>query len=116
MGPIFLIFAGAGLLTILVALPLITNRVPPNGYLGFRMRATLADAGVWYAVNANFGKWLLATGLVVTVLSLLAYFLAGSPSGTWMVILLGVFITIPILGIIHSYRLGRNLDAARQDG
>lgn len=115
MDPIFLIFAGAGLLTILVALPLIARRVPPNGYLGFRMRATLEDAGIWYAVNANFGKWLFATGLVVTVLSLLAYFLGGSPSGTWMVILLGVFVTIPVLGIIHSYRLGRILDAARQE-
>lgn len=48
-------FSMACLLVAAASVPLVLNKVPPNAVYGFRTKRTLADARVWYPVNAFAG-------------------------------------------------------------
>ncbi|MFL5620866.1 MAG: SdpI family protein [Gemmatimonadaceae bacterium] len=62
----------SGPLLFVLAIPLWVRRVPPNVLYGVRTRATLADAGLWYDVNAACGRDLAIAGALVT-------------AGTWVI-------------------------------
>ncbi len=51
-----IIILSCDLLFILIAIPLILRRVPPNPVYGFRTRTTLTDNYNWYETNAYFGR------------------------------------------------------------
>jgi uncharacterized membrane protein len=55
---------GTGLLLSALAIPMILKKIKPNGLYGFRVRKTMENPEIWYAVNAYSGKWLFGTGLV----------------------------------------------------
>lgn len=59
-----------GILTIILALPLITRKIKPNWLYGFRTPTTLANADLWYDINAYFGRWLLGVGVVFLIASI----------------------------------------------
>ena len=59
------------LITILVAIPLVLQRVPPNLWYGFRTRTTLSDRDIWYRANYLGGAALLYSGIVALVLNVL---------------------------------------------
>ena len=48
METILVLYAGIGLLLILVAIPLIRKKIKPNHLYGFRVPQTLNDPDVWY--------------------------------------------------------------------
>lgn len=54
-----------GCLFIAVSVPLIQGRVKPNPWYGFRVRKTLNDPDIWYAVNAYFGRRFAVMGLLI---------------------------------------------------
>ena len=56
-----------GGLSVAVAVPLIQGRVRPNPWYGVRVRKTLEDREIWYAVNAYFGRRFAVYGLFVAV-------------------------------------------------
>ncbi len=56
------LYAITGIVLVLVGIPLVLGAVPPNRWYGYRTRATLTDATVWYAVNRITGVWLIAIG------------------------------------------------------
>jgi SdpI/YfhL protein family len=64
-----LAFGSIGLLFAVAAIPLISQRVPPNPWYGFRVQATLENPAVWYPANRYLGIYLLAFGLYVMVTS-----------------------------------------------
>lgn len=70
MLPLFLLFLLSGALCIVLAIPLIRRRVPPNRIYGLRVRATLCDPAVWYEANARSGRDLLWLGLALMLLAL----------------------------------------------
>ncbi len=49
---------------VLLAIPLVLRKVPPNPVYGYRTRATLASAPLWYDVNAYFGRIFLVVSLL----------------------------------------------------
>jgi uncharacterized membrane protein len=59
-----LIFAGLGLLYIVLSIPMIQRRVRRNPWYGFRTRKTLSNDRIWYAANEHSGRMLFFTGLV----------------------------------------------------
>ena len=65
------LFAGIGLLMVILAIPMILGKVTPNSVYGFRTKKTLSDPEIWYPANAYAGKWLLAWGVVMMVAALL---------------------------------------------
>jgi len=64
-----LLFAILGLVTILLSVPLVLRRVPPNPVYGLRVPATFKDEQVWYDANAASGRDLLVFGLVMALLA-----------------------------------------------
>ena len=59
------------LITILIAIPLVLQRVPPNLWYGFRTRKTLSDKNTWYRANYLGGAALLFSAIVALVLNVL---------------------------------------------
>ena len=53
MNMVNLLFAGLSVLLVLVSLPLLFRRIPPNAFYGLRVPATYADEWVWYEANAR---------------------------------------------------------------
>ncbi len=67
------------LISIVVAFPLVMQKVPPNWWYGFRTRKTLADPDVWYRANYLGGVGLLYAGVVSLGINLLLEMLMDSP-------------------------------------
>lgn len=59
-----MVILGCSILFSLVAIPLILGRIPPNPVYGYRTRATLGDARIWYEANAYFGKRFLIANVL----------------------------------------------------
>lgn len=56
-----------GGLLVVLSIPLILQKVPPNGLYGFRTEKTLSSDAIWYEANARAGVALLVAGAVVLV-------------------------------------------------
>src|SRR5689334_8701044 len=68
------LFVSSGLILVVLSIPLIMGKISPNPWYGFRVRRTLSNPVVWYAVNAYSAKWLLAVGIVNIVSAVVLYF------------------------------------------
>lgn len=55
----------AGMVFILIAIPAILEKIPPNRWYGFRVTRTLSDERIWYAANRVMGIDLLIAGLII---------------------------------------------------
>ncbi len=106
------VFAMVGLLFIVMALPLIRRRVPPYGLYGVRIPATLADEGVWYAVNAQSGRDLRLLGAVVVVLALAVWAL-GWPVSRQLLVLLAALTGGTLVGVGRAFRHANRLPRER---
>ena len=61
------IYAGMALLLILMCVPMILERVPPNNWIGFRTPRTLSDPKVWYIANRIAGQYLAVAGVLILI-------------------------------------------------
>jgi uncharacterized membrane protein len=68
------VYAGASTVLIVLAVPLIAQRVGPNRWYGFRTPRTLADRHVWFAANRLAGRHLAAAGFTMLVGAIAFYF------------------------------------------
>jgi hypothetical protein len=73
----------SGLLLAVISIPLILQKISPNPWYGFRVKRTLDDPAVWYAVNAYAAKRLLVVGLVSSVSAVLLFFVPGIDLNTY---------------------------------
>ena len=64
---------GSGILLIIVGIPLMLRKVPPNWAYGVCIKATMHDEAVWYAVNARAGRDLVIVGGVYLAALILAH-------------------------------------------
>lgn len=67
MTTLMLLYIAGGLLLILLSLPLLAEKVPPNPFYGFRVRATLENRETWYAVNRYAARRLILAGGTICV-------------------------------------------------
>jgi uncharacterized membrane protein len=63
-------YAVMGILLILASVPMITERVPPNRWYGFRTPRTQSDPKVWYPANRIAGQYLAFAGLLIELATL----------------------------------------------
>lgn len=56
---------------IVISIPLILEKVKPNGLYGFRTYKTLSDETIWYKANKFLGCSLVFAGLISILLMLL---------------------------------------------
>jgi len=94
MSTLTIVFTVGGLLTVLISIPLLLGRIPPNRWVGFGGKRTLEDQEIWYRVNAYAGKWLLGTGLWVIFA---AFALRGIRHLSVIVYALGVLLVLGLL-------------------
>jgi uncharacterized membrane protein len=82
-------------ITVLVAIPMILGKVPPNDFYGFRTPKTLSSPEVWYPANRMCGVF-LATAGVVSLIGLMAVFSggAGDPKRTLPLVLATVLVPL----------------------
>jgi len=46
-----------GVFLAVLAIPLWLEKIGPNGLYGFRIKKTLENEKIWYAVNRYFAPW-----------------------------------------------------------
>lgn len=112
------LFLFASLALILLAIPLIRRRVPPNRLYGVRIPATFADEWVWYEANARSGWDLLWLGLTLLSAALLLPFLGlreGTSALVWTAALLAGTLVLAGVAIRRANRLLREREAETDD-
>ena len=64
-----------GPLFVLIAIPLILNKIPPNGWYGVRTEKTCKPGNeeIWYKANKYGGQQILIAGLIFTVCIVLLF-------------------------------------------
>jgi uncharacterized membrane protein len=60
---------GIPVISILVAVPLVMQKVPQNYWYGFRTRKTLSDSTIWYRANYLGGVNLLYAGVIAVCIN-----------------------------------------------
>lgn len=106
---LLILFLVSGGLLVLLSLPLLNNQIKPNGLYGFRVKKTLENPSVWYAVNQHFAWRLLWTGLAVMVASTLLYLVPGLSEDQYALAVLVVLLGFLLTGLIQSIRFMREL-------
>ena len=104
METILILYVVIGLMSAVIAVPLIKGKVKPNGLYGFRVPQTLSDSKVWCAVNAHFGRRLFVTGIATTLAALLLYPQPGLDVDSYAWALLAVFVLFFGVGLAQSWR------------
>lgn len=66
----FLIGVGVPLLILLLSIPMVMGKVPPNGVYGFRTPKTLSSPEIWYPANRASGWFMLAAMAVAICFNL----------------------------------------------
>ena len=93
----------------LIAIPLILEKIKPNGLYGFRVRDTLADERVWYATNKHFGVRLLVISQCNVLASVVLYAVPGLSLDVYALACLGVFVVTFWIGFTQSWRYMKSI-------
>ena len=104
MTSLLFLYIGSGLLLIILAVPLIQRRVPPNIWYGFRIPQTLNDPEIWYAVNEYGGRGLLWVGVITIVTTLGLYPVMNGNLDLYASACTSVIIFSLIMDVILSFR------------
>jgi len=110
------LFAGVGLASVLVGLPLARRRVRPNRWYGLRVPATFADEHVWYEANAVAGRDLVALGVTLLLVALGLPRVAAISRPAYAVACTGVLVVGSLVCTVRAWRLANRLLRERGTG
>lgn len=74
----------APLVLILIAIPLVLRRIPPNGLYGLRVPATFKDERVWYDANAASARDMIVLAVVLLAFALVPPWLGWRGESHWL--------------------------------
>jgi hypothetical protein len=109
METLFLLYVGGGLLLAVVSLPLITGKIKPNPFYGFRVPTTLANPDIWYAANRYFAKRQLIVALIEIAAAVGLYFWPGITIDAYALSILGVFVLAFGIAFFQSWQYMKSL-------
>jgi len=109
MAFILAVYAGAGLLLSMLAVPLIRRKVRPNPFYGVRIRQTLDNPEVWYPVNEYVARRLFVVGLLCAAASVLLFLLPGMKLDTYALACLAVTLVGFAVCTVQTVRYLRTL-------
>jgi hypothetical protein len=104
-----MLYVASGLLLVVLSIPLILGKIKSNGLYGFRVKSTMENPALWYAVNTYAGWRLLATGLVTVVSAIGLYLVPGLRLDNYALACLGVFGVVFVGGLVQSVLYLRKL-------
>lgn len=113
MTTILLLHLGSGVLLVLLSLPLLWGKVPPNGLYGFRTRATLGDPAIWYPANKYAARRLIGSGMALAGAAVILRWIPGLSVDAYALGCLGVFAVPFVLGLVQSVLYANRLVRAR---
>ena len=97
------LYAFGGTLLAGLSVPLILNKIPPNGLYGFRVPSTLENPGLWYKINAFAGRRFMVVGLGTAVGSIILFYNSQQNVDRYALSCLGLFLALFLWGIITSF-------------
>lgn len=106
-----ILYVAFGLLMIGLALPLRAEKVKPNIWYGFRVRATLENPALWYAVNKYAALRLLWTGIAMMAAAIAFSLIPDLTVDAYALLCLGVFVVVFGVGVVQSVRYLRQWQA-----
>ncbi len=105
-----LLFSIVGVVYIGLGIPLLLQRVPPNGFYGCRTMKTLSDVNTWYAVNRVTGRDLIIGGVAILFAALAVYLFGQAIDSKYVAaILLAVLISAVLMMVVNSLRAQRRM-------
>jgi uncharacterized membrane protein len=96
------LYSFGGLLLAGLSVPLILQKIPPNGIYGFRLPSTPKDPQLWYTINAFAGKRLLMVGLGTAFAAIILFYTTHQNVNHYALNCLGVFLALSLWAIISS--------------
>lgn len=99
-----IVYTGIGLLLIILAVPLIQRRVPPNIWYGFRLPQTLKDPDIWYDANEYAGRGLLWVGVISLVTAVGLYFVLNGNLDLYTSVCASIILGSLLVSVILSLR------------
>ena len=87
-----------------ISLPLIFEKIKPNPFYGFRIRATLEDTELWYEMNKYFAKRLLVVGLVEAGAAMGLYRIPNISVDVYALSALGIFVIVFAVAMVQSWK------------
>jgi uncharacterized membrane protein len=103
----------SGSLLILLSIPLVLRKIPPNPIYGFRVRWTMEDPELWYSVNAFAGKWLSVVGIFSILGAVGLSLIPGIPLILYAFVCLAIFVFTFTLALVQSARFLRMQDSQK---
>ncbi len=104
------VLAVASALIATLGVPLWLGKVAPNRFYGFRTPLTVNQQDVWYPVNAAAGRDLTLSGVISAMMVVL---LAAAVPEPDVRLMLGVWLTPILLGVVHSFYAASVIAAER---
>jgi uncharacterized membrane protein len=98
-----ILWSFAGVIFMIVSLPFILEKVPPNRWSGFRVHKTLSDEKIWYAANQIMGYDLLIAGIIILGTAIATAIMIRSNPALANKINLAVFILSLGVAAAHSF-------------
>jgi len=79
-----LICALTGALLVVLGVPMMLRRVPPNAFYGLRVPATFKDEQVWYDANAASGRDFVLLGIFISLFAVVPPLFGWSGASHWV--------------------------------
>lgn len=90
-------------LFILLAIPLMLKKIPPNPIYGYRTRALIKVPELWFEVNAYFGLCLLFSSLFMGAVSLFLFAWRGLSASLFLNLSIVLMLSpVAVSGILTS--------------
>jgi len=97
-------------LYILIGYPLVKRKIKRNYWYGFRVKYTMEDDEIWYAVNEILGRDMILQGVIMGVIGIIGFGTVFIPIQLiGQLIILGMSMCILTVGIIYSLVKGIKL-------
>ena len=98
-----------GVLLIGLSIPLMRNKIKPNGLYGFRIPKTMDDPDTWYAVNHHYSFRLFWLGVATVLSSMILYVIPSLTVDAYALSVLAVFALVFLIGLLQTIRYMKTL-------
>ncbi len=106
----FVTILACAALLILAAIPLALRKVPRNLVYGYRTRATMADAAIWFEANAHFGRGLIVASLCGVFVEYLLYRFQPLAPSVFLPVSILVLVVPSLFAVVATARYVRSMD------
>jgi uncharacterized membrane protein len=103
MDTFLILYAIGGLLLAGLSVPLILQKVPPNGIYGLRVPSADENPQLWYRVNAFAGRRFMLAGLGTSVGTIILYYATSPEVSEYALSSLGWFLALFLWAAITSF-------------